>query len=261
MATDQGEPGRRPVDPLVAGVGEGVAAGYRAVESVVEGMAESLRRRPGASSARGASARQRTGRTAGARRRSTGKGPGRASGRARASSTTGDELADLIAALLDRFGEAAQDIAGYIGERDWFDGPAECPRLGLDGVPGALAEDEFRFTNTGSSALRELGFEATDLLGAAARIDAGQVGFEPQDKERSARLRPGGSTMVTLTVAIPDEVPAGTYRGVIATRSAAPVARGAAEGGPEGAWALLELEVGATDPRRVITPAERPKAS
>ena len=89
---------------------------------------------------------------------------------------------DLFVELLDRFGEAVQDIATAIGEREWFDGEPEGPTLELRGAPGHSAAVEFDFTNTGRSALAKVMFEATNLLGATEQIDADAVSFEIQGR-------------------------------------------------------------------------------
>jgi hypothetical protein len=103
-------------------------------------------------------------------------------------------------------------------------------------------------------------FELTDLLGEAKRIDAGAVSFGYDDEGQIARLAPGESARVMVAVQVP-EVPPGTYRGVIAARSAAQQGRAEFEGGPEDAWALLELEVATTDPRSPISPIEDSRVS
>jgi hypothetical protein len=66
---------------------------------------------------------------------------------------------------------------------------------------------------------------------------------------------------VIVAVEIPDEAPVGLYRGVIAARSAAPKGRAEAEGGPEDAWAVIELEVAAVDAPSAIARVERPRGA
>ena len=63
---------------------------------------------------------------------------------------------------------------------------------------------------------------------------------------------------MTVAIAIPEDAPPGTYRGVISTRSAAPAGRRAAGDGLADAWSLLELEVKAAESRRPRTAADRP---
>jgi hypothetical protein len=169
--------------------------------------------------------------------------------------------ADLFVDLLERFGEAVQDVAAAIAEHERFDGEPECPMLELRGPPGHAAAVEFDFTNTGPSALTKVAFEATDLLGATGQIDAGAVSFEHEDDPHIPRVGPSGTARVIVSVAIPDEAPAGPYRGVIAARSAAPKGRAEPEGGPEDAWAVLELEVAAVDAPSAIARVERPRGA
>jgi hypothetical protein len=236
VASEHRDPPRPSAEPFIAGVGEGVAAGYRAVEAVAEGLAESLRQRPGAGVGSRTGARQRTGRT-GTRR-------------GEQATTLVGEIAGLTADLLGRLGEAAQEIAGHIGEQPG-EGPA-CPTIALRGFPGERTGHEFLLTNVGATALGEVKFEATDLVSPSADpIPAGAVLFGYRDEERTARIRPGGSREFAVAVEVPGDAAVGTYRGVIVGHSAAPRGRAATEGGPEGAWALLELEVAATERRRV----------
>jgi hypothetical protein len=238
---DYGKPRRRQVDPLLAVAAEAAGAGLRGADYVVEGLTESLRRRTGRRSAGAAAGRQRYARTPPAY-----ENPPPATGR-----TT-----DLFVELLDRFGEAVRDIAAGIDKREWFAGEPDCPTLELQALPGHSAGVEFDFTNTGPSALAGVAFEATDLLGAATRIDAGAVSFQHEDYPHIPRVGPGGRARVTVTVTVPENAPDGTYRGLIAARSAAPAGRAEAEGGPNDAWSLIELEVGATDPASPIAPVE-----
>src|SRR6188508_2614389 len=100
MPQSRDEPRRRTIDPIVTGIGDGVHAGYRAVESVVLGVAESARMRAERPVSRAASAAT----SAGARRttpprqaRRTGRprSGGRSSGADTAPVTIVGELADL----------------------------------------------------------------------------------------------------------------------------------------------------------------------
>jgi hypothetical protein len=260
---DQREPRRRQVDPLLAVAREAARASLRGADYVVEGLSETGRRGTGRRSAGAAAGRQQAARAKAPRAGSRGYERTRSPGSEGASRppVTGN-AADLFVELLERFGEAVQDIAAAIAEREWFDGEPECPMLELQGPPGGSASVEFDFTNTGPSALAKVMFEATDLLGATKQIDASEVSFKYDEHEKEPsipRVGPGGRARVIVAVKkIPDEAPAGPYRGVIAARSAAPKGRAEAEGGPEDAWAVIELEVGAVD-APAITPVERPR--
>jgi hypothetical protein len=254
---DYGKPRRRQVDPLLAVAAEAAGAGLRGADYVVEGLSEGLRRRTRSRSA---------GRAAGRQRAAQARSPLGRSGSYGGTTPPAHEgppppgtgrTADLLVELLDRFGEAVQDIAAAIGEREWFAAEPDCPTLELRGVPGHSAGVEFDFTNTGPSALAKVVFKATDLLGATTQIDAREVSFQHEEYPHIPRVGPGGRARVTVTVTVPQDTPDGTYRGLIAARSAAPAGRGEAEGGPHDAWSLIELEVGATDPRSPIAPVER----
>lgn len=246
---DYGKPRRRQVDPLLAVAAEAAGAGLRGADYVVEGLSEGLRGRTRSRSA---------GRAAGGQRAAQARSPLGRSGRYEGPPppVTG-RTTDLFVELLDRFGEAVQDIAAGIAERDWFAGEPDCPTLELRGVAGHSAEVEFDFTNTGPSALASVVFKATDLLGATTQIDARDVSFQHEDDPHIPRVGPGGRARVTVTVTIPEDTPDGVYRGLIAARSEAPKGRAEAEGGPNDAWSLIELEVAATDPRSPIAPVER----
>lgn len=258
---DYGKPPRRQVDPLLAVAAEAAGAGLRGADYVVEGLSEGLRRRTRSRSA---------GRAAGRQRAAQARNPVGRSGSYGGTTPPAHEgppppvtggTADLFVELLDRFGEAVQDIAAAIADRERYDGEPECPTLELRGVPGHSAAVEFDFTNTGSSVLTRVAFEATDLLGPATRIDAREVSFQHEDEDypHIPRVGPGGRARVIVAVTIPENTPDGTYRGLIAARSAAPAGRAEAEGGPDDAWSLIELEVGATDPYSAITPVESPQ--
>ena len=239
---------------IVEGGVEAAAAGARVVEDAVDTLAESVRRTSRTGYATGSAPREREARRAERRRRSKDKARSPRARREPGSESVVGEIADLTSDLLDRLGDAAQDIADSIGERDWF--PPECPTIEPHGPAGGVAKVRFRFTNTGASKLEEVRFEATDLLGATDRIDAGDVHFRFGDDEVIPRIGPGKSRMVTLKIEIPPEQPADIYRGVIAARSGGLAGREAAEAGPEGAWALVELEVEAGDLSRAIAQVE-----
>jgi hypothetical protein len=205
---------RRRLDPLGA-VGEGMAAGSRVVGAVADSMA---------------------GRSSSAR------------------ATVGEDLTDLTAELFDRLGETMREIAGVIADRTPSRGADAVPALALSGVAGETVGLAFRFTNTGEAALKDVGFEATPLLGEAGDIDSRSIHVDwPGD----AALRPRGSIELTLQVAIPEDAPPGSYRGVIAARTPAPEGRRRAEAGPEDAWALVQLEISGSSARTPISPVER----
>lgn len=257
MAADRGEPRRRTIDPIVAGIGEGVAAGYRAVESVVVGVSESARMRSAtraAGTAASAATRPRARRAQPAGTRARSAGQPRTTPRTVRDTTPPTiigELADLTAELLDGIGDAVREIAGHIAERDRFEDDPRHHTLELEGPQGETVRDEFLLSNTGPTALKDLDFEKTNLIGAAATpIRAGAIKLKPEAEGTVDRVRPGGSTTVTVSIKIPADAAPGRYRGVVCARFASDDDRAEAEGGPIGAWALIELEVLATDPGR-----------
>lgn len=215
MSADE-KAARRPADPLIAGVSDGVAAGYDALEHVLHGLRESVRQRVGVGDA-----------PARAARRATGSARGSRPGLRAPSGYLVDEVASLATQLLDRGADLAQDASGYIDERPWAASGVEGPAmLDLRAAAGEACGVEFRVTNTGASALTSVRLGATELIGGAGRI-ADAVGFEPEAIERA---RPGGSVTVEVSVRVPDDAAAGTYRGVVAAD-------------PGEAWAVLELTV------------------
>jgi hypothetical protein len=219
MAGERGGSSRRGYDPLVAGISDGVAAGYQALEYVFQGLSESLERRPG-----------------------TGTKHDRGGHKRRSPRGTGppldiiDDLASLFADLLDRAGEVAQETAHSITERPWVQAHEdECARLGISGEPGAEASTDFRVWNTSSKVLHRVDLSSTDLIGHEKNIDADAVTFAPSYLDR---IPPNKSAAPKVVVKIPDDAELGTYRGVI-------------QATPGGAWAVLEVTVTAPKPEPV----------
>jgi hypothetical protein len=155
------------------------------------------------------------------------------------------KFADLTADVMDRMGETFRDIA----EHERFGRDYDVPQLRLRGRADSVVTEEFQFSNTGQTALKDVTFAATDLLGPGDPIDAGNIGFQHGEarQDRIERVGPRRETWVTVAVSIPRETAAGEYRGVIAAKSPPPTERDAAEAAPVGAWALLEVQVIASD--------------
>jgi hypothetical protein len=159
------------------------------------------------------------------------------------------EIADVAADVLDGLGDAVREIAGHLTEHDRFDDVALHHILDLEGAPGETATDEFLLSNTGPTALKGLAFAKTNLIGAAPNpIGPAAVTLTPGGTGTTDRVRPGGSTTVTVAVKIPARAAAGVYRGVVCARFDSDD-RDEADEGPVGAWALIELHVVPTDPR------------
>jgi hypothetical protein len=199
MATEHGEGARRPIDPFVAGVRDGVTAGYQALEGVVEGLRESLRQRAETGGRSGSVAR----RTADRRR----------SGRRLEPLDLVDELATTFAELLSRGGELAQEVAESITEQASTAPRAGCvPEISLKGVAGEPAKVEFSVWNTGATLLRGVNVTATDLIGEGRRGSAEMIGFRPPVIPHVA---PGRSATVEVGVRFPADTQPGTYRALI----------------------------------------------
>ena len=256
MPDDRDEPRRRTIDPIVTGIGDGVHAGYRAVESVVLGVAESARMRAERPVSRAASAATSAGaRKTASPRRAARTGRTRSGGRSPAADippvTIVGELADLAVELLDGLGEVARDIAGQVADHDRIEDDAHHHTIALQGVAGETVEEDFLLSNTGPTGLRKLTFVSTDLLGVSPDpIPAGVITCTPKRAGSVERVRPGGSATVTVQIAIPDAAAPGAYHGVLCARFESPDDRTGVEAGPVGAWALIDLEVLATDAGR-----------
>jgi hypothetical protein len=243
MAADEEGSRQRATDPIVAGIGEAVAHGYRAVDHVYAGLAQSARLMGASGTARAVAARRATAPADDAGLQPGGGGP--PSRPSTASPTLVGELAGITADVLDRLGEAARDIAGRIGEAPVAAPEPAVGRLALRAHPGRTALTEFRFTNTGSTTLQGIECDGTPLLGVTGRID--EIAFDYDYPEGGPRLRPRASTAVGVRVPVPPDASPGVYRGLVIARAAAP--GGSADTQPVGAWALLELEVLASDRR------------
>jgi hypothetical protein len=249
MPDDRDEPRRRTIDPIVTGIGDGVHAGYRAVESVVLGVAESARMRAqrpvtrAASAATSASARRTAPPQQAPRTRRTRSG-GRTSAAETPPVTIVGELADLAVELLDGLGEVARDIAGQVADHDRIEDDVRHHTISLEGVAGENVDEDFLLSNTGPTGLRKLTFVSTDLIGVPPDpIPAGVITCTPKRAGSVERVRPGGSTTVTVEIAIPEAAAPGAYHGILCARFESPDDRTETEAGPVGAWALIDLEV------------------
>jgi hypothetical protein len=218
MATEHGEDRRRSIDPFFVGVSDGVAAGYQALERVVEGLQESLRLRA-ETSGRPVSVTPRGDRRRGARSavggaRSAGARSERAgSGRRPEPLDLVDQLASMFAELLSRGGELAQDVAESIAEQASAGPSAGCvPELLLEAVPDQEKTVEFSVWNTGATLLREVTLSATELIGEGLRAPPDVISFAPPLIDH---LSPGKSATVEVGVKVPADAPEGTYRALI----------------------------------------------
>jgi hypothetical protein len=186
------------VDPLAAGISDGVRSGYRALESVLEGLRESL----GVRAAGG--------------RKPAEHGPGHGA-REAPSGAVVDDVARLLAELLDRAGDVAHDVARAIGEGGGED-PAPAPpveQVDLAAAIGGGAEGEFTIYNTGSARLPELRLLSTGLACGDDEIPNAEIHFEPETIENLGP-REGVTVKVMIDPAL-DRIDA-TYQGVALTK-------------------------------------------
>jgi hypothetical protein len=158
-----------------------------------------------------------------------------------------DYLVRMLADLLGSASAVAQEFARYISERGEHEPthPTAPAQLTPKGFPDSDASCQFRVHNTTSTALRDVVFAATQLIGDEAAVDASLVTFAP---EHIPSIRPGGSVTTTVTVAIPPGFPLDTYRGLILAE-------------PGDAWAVLELTVAEPPPKKAETEDETATAA
>jgi hypothetical protein len=210
----QGRPGRRGSEPFIVGVSEGVNAGYKALEYVLEGLRESVRlRRTGSGGTLSSNARQQRG------------GSGRP--------LDLDQVVGMVGDLLGSASDVAQEVARTVGERTTKAGQHEPhhDRLTIEVSQGEKGETEFCVHNTSTSILRNVTLTATSLV-ADGESMADVVDFEPR---RIDKIAPGRWAMPKVTVDVPGRAEPGTYRALL-------------QGEPGGAWSMLEVVVTAKEP-------------
>jgi hypothetical protein len=180
---------RQSIDPLVAGVSDGVSHGYRALERVLEGLAQSLR------------VQGRAG-TEG----STVTGAGQRS--------AADHSTQIVVELLHRAGDLAHGVAHSVARQASGGGvQAEgTHEVVLEAAAGGKASAEFKVWNTGPTVLRELTLHATDLQGADRTIASKAVKFKPSAMET---VRQNAAAEVQIEVTVPARTAPGRYRGLI----------------------------------------------
>jgi len=257
------EPTPRPVDPIVRGVGDAAAHGYRALESVAAGLSASMRIRAADTGRPLRGARTRWEQRAPAAKRAPQRGPivtegadtgaagrrppagGRNAKKAppawreptapyTAGSGSGELLGDIahtLAELLEFAGEIAHDVAdvalgatGHDREDDAGEGPAE---IVIPVKAGESADAEFVFWNTGTTALRDVVVWVTQLVGPGGDPGEETLTFTP---DRVAFVRAGEDVTVTVTATVPPDLAPGIYRSLVQAE-------------PGGAYAIIELQV------------------
>jgi hypothetical protein len=213
MANHHGDQPRKPIEPLVSVVTEGVALGYEALDLVFEGLRESLRLKSGGrlGGSRGRSAQTGAAAIAGGsgRRRAGPRETGRAT-----SGTVLADLADVAAELLNRAGAIAADVASAAaaGVPAEGEGPSVA-ELVVEAHAGGEGSTEMSVINHGSTALRNITLSAADLLGAGgASVTKSAIAFDPPTL---SHVGPGRDHPVEITVSVPTGTSPGIYRGLV----------------------------------------------
>jgi hypothetical protein len=209
QADGQGGPGRRGSEPFIVGISEGVNAGYKALEYVLEGLRESMRLR-------------RTGRA------------GMLPGNARQQRAGGgrpldlDQVVGMVGDLLGSASDVAQEFARTVGERTVKAGEHEPhhDRLTIEVPQGGKGATDFCVHNTSTTVLTNVKLTATTLVAKGEPL-ADVVAFDPPMIDKIA---PGRWEMPQVKVDIPARAEPGTYRALL-------------QGEPGGAWSMLEVVV------------------
>jgi hypothetical protein len=210
QADGQGGSGRRGSEPFIIGISEGVNAGYKALEYVLEGLRESVRLRRGSGGSLASSARQQQQRGGGDRPLDL------------------DHVVGMVGDLLGSASDLAQEVARTVGERTSRAGEHEPhhDRLTIKVPQGAKRSTEFCVHNTSTKILKDVKLSATSLVADGETL-ADVVDFVPSSIEKIA---PGRWVMPEVRVAVPARAKPGTYRALL-------------QGEPGGAWAMLEVVV------------------
>ncbi len=233
------EPRPRPHEPLVSGVRDGVEHGYRALETVLEGMRGSLERVSPRTARRtfGGDVDRPANRDGG--RPVTGSHDHRRHGESSASSSsrTGGrrplgELVGVMTDLLSFAGEVAVDLAGELtsvaGSGRSDEAPVGALVLKAPAVaPGGRTRVQFHLHNRLPHATGTVDFTTTGLAGATEVIRGRSIRFEPKSLDR---IGPHQHAEVDIVVHVPEQTPPGTYRGTVHATVG-------------DAWAVVEIEV------------------
>lgn len=229
---------RRPLDPVIAGLLDGANAGYQALESVLQGLHEGLRRqaaRPGPSPPPPAG----TPRT-GFAPITPAPGPGsRALTPPGPTGRPGELLGHMLGIVDGLLGVATnmtRSLTDLNTAREFAPTTRAAAGRPLQVVvranPGADATGEFELWNTGPSMLTDVTFRAADLMGSPSNISDRAVSFNPRSV---AQIGPGASEQIEVVVKVPADARPGHYHGVIQPSVGA-------------AWAVVDLEVVAASP-------------
>lgn len=227
----------RPHEPLVSGVRDGVEHGYRALETVLEGMRGSMERvaaptaRPRRTNpTRRGGGRPITGSHDDARRAHTDQSE--SSDRRFGGRRPLSELFDVMTDLVSYAGDVAVGVAGELTHVAGADPRVE-PGGGalvlrpLPVPPGGTARVTFHLHNRTPRATDCVTFTRTDLVGSTDVIPDDAVRFDPG---RIEGIGPHGHAEVDVVIEVPMKTPAGMYRGIVHATLG-------------DAWVVVELEV------------------
>jgi hypothetical protein len=231
---------RRPLDPVIAGFFDGIHAGSQALELVVQGLHEGLRRqtaRRDAPPRATAGARESAGRfergAAGRFQREAGaQMPSRAlipAAQARPRGTLVHQLLGVFDEFLGAASTLTRSMADLHGAPDDETTPdASAPYLlQLQAYPGRTDTGEFVVWNTGASAMSDMRFRTTELISDGASIERSAIAFKPFEVPR---IGPGASATIEVSVNVPRDATPGRYHAII-------------QPSVGGAWAVVDLEV------------------
>jgi hypothetical protein len=230
---------RRPLDPVIAGLLDGANAGYQALESVLQGLHEGLRRqaaRPGPSPPPPTG----TPRTGFAPTTRPAPGPGSRALTPREPTGRPGELLGHMLGIVDGLLGVATNMTRSLTDLNTAREFGPTTRAAASGPlqvivranQGANATGEFELWNTGASMLSDVTFRATDLMGSPSNISDRAVSFNPRSV---AQIGPGASEQIQVVVSVPADARPGHYHGVIQPSVGA-------------AWAVVDLEVVAASP-------------
>jgi hypothetical protein len=228
---------RRPLDPVIAGLLDGANAGYQALESVLAGLHEGLRRQ----AARPGAAPPPTGASpAGfAPDTDSGAGPGSRALTPTDRTARAGELLDHMLGIVDGLLGVATNMTRNLADLNTTRrfGPAPQAAAGplqvvIRASPGLRGAGDFVLWNTGPSILSDVSFTATDLVGGPPSIPSRAVSLNPPSV---AQIGPGTSEQIGVVVTVPADTPLGRYHGVVQPSVGS-------------AWAVVDLEVVAAAP-------------
>jgi hypothetical protein len=210
-----------PIGPLASGLGDGVQHGFRAVDSVAEGLRESLHlratRRSYASHQTTSNVTSRPGVTArpGAPRATDTTGVTGVTPAPGMSGAITGELLRLFGEVLGTAGDVAQEVARTLSGYHpcaWDDQDVTLDQVLVQESATDVLPGEFTIWNTGAGDLRDVVFTATDLVGPnRKRISDTKVHCDPP----TVTIPPNAYAKITVKVDHDPNRTLGDYRGMI----------------------------------------------